>query len=83
MLGFRGRFSTKSRSCSTTLGTLRAARRAWRTERAPARAGLPSTALIVGHRVYQGSGCNPGGAPLVAHVWHRREWERRFIAEGG
>lgn len=41
MLGFRGHFSTKSRSYSTTLGALRDARRAWRTEQARAHAGLP------------------------------------------
>jgi hypothetical protein len=87
MLGFRGHFSTKSRAYSTTLGALRAARRAWRTVQARAHAGLPEhapdTTLVVGHWAYQGSGYSPGGALLAAHVWHRRELERRFIAEGG
>jgi hypothetical protein len=32
MLGFRGHFSTKSRRYSTTLGSLRSARRDWRTD---------------------------------------------------
>ena len=32
MLGFRDHFSTTSRRYSTTLGALRAARRAWRTD---------------------------------------------------
>lgn len=53
MLGFRGHFST-------TLGALRDARRAWRTEQALAHADLPehdpATTLIVGHWDYIGSG---------------------------
>lgn len=87
MLGFRGHFSTKSRSYSTTLGGLRDARRVWRTEQAHANAGLPETApdttLVTGHWAYLGSGYSPGVAPLAAHVWHRRELERQFTAEGG
>ncbi|GGR64221.1 zinc finger-like domain-containing protein [Streptomyces roseolus] len=87
MLGFRGHFSTKSRAYSTTLGALRAARRAWRTEQARSHAGLPEpdpdTTLVVGHWTYLGSGYSPGAALLAAAVWHRRELERRFIAEGG
>ncbi|RMB81841.1 replication initiator [Streptomyces shenzhenensis] len=87
MLGFRGHFSTKSRSYSTTLGALRDARRTWRTEQTRAHTGLPdpdpTTTLVVGHWAYQGSGYSPGGTPLAAHVWHRRELERRFVAEGG
>ncbi|MEU2429885.1 replication initiator [Streptomyces sp. NPDC007861] len=86
MLGFRGHFSTKSRSYSTTLGTLRDARRAWRAEQARVHAGLPEpdsyTTLIVGQWDYLGSGYSPGGALLAAHVWHRRELERQFAAEG-
>ncbi|KIE28165.1 replication initiation protein [Streptomyces sp. MUSC 125] len=87
MLGFRGHFSTKSRAYSTTLGALRAARRAWRTEQARLRAGLPdldpASTLVVGHWAYQGTGYSPGGALLAAAVWHRRELARQFIAEGG
>lgn len=53
MLGLRGHFSTKSRCYSVTLGALRDARRAWRTEQARAHAGLseldPSTTLVIGH----------------------------------
>ncbi|MFJ1645441.1 replication initiator [Streptomyces sp. NPDC088258] len=41
MLGFRGHFSTKSRSYSTTLGALRDARRIWRSQQARAHAGRP------------------------------------------
>ena len=87
MLGFRGHFSTKSRSYSTTLGALRDTRRAWRTEQAraaprPARPD-PTTTLVVGHWDYLGSGYSPGAALLAAHVWHRKELERQFAAEGG
>lgn len=87
MLGFRGHFSTKSRSYSTTLGALRDARRAWRTQEAHAHASLPEpdqdTTLVIGHWAYLGTGYSPGATLLAAHVWHRRELERRFIAEGG
>ncbi|MFI5758764.1 replication initiator [Streptomyces sp. NPDC051569] len=87
MLGFRGHFSTKSRSYSVTLGALRDARHAWRTEQAHAHADLPepdpTTTLVVGHWDYLGSGYSPGAALLAASVWHRREMERQFTAEGG
>ncbi|WP_030899259.1 replication initiator [Streptomyces sp. NRRL F-5126] len=87
MLGFRGHFSTKSRRYSTTLGALRDARRAWRTEQTHANAGLPdldpATTLVVGHWDYLGSGYSPGAALLAAHVRHRKELERQFTAEGG
>ncbi|GHB32369.1 hypothetical protein GCM10010346_64650 [Streptomyces chryseus] len=87
MLGFRGHFSTKSRRYSTTLGALRDARRAWRTEQTRAHANLPEhnpdTTLVVGHWAYLGTGYGPGGALLAAAVWHRRELARQFAAEGG
>jgi hypothetical protein len=87
MLGFRGHFSTKSRSYSTTLGALREARRIWRTEQARAQAGLPetdpATTVVVGHWDYLGSGYSPGAALLAAHVRHRKDLERQFAAEGG
>lgn len=86
MLGFRGHFSTKSRNYSTTLGALRETRRIWRTEQARTHAGLPesdpTTTLVVGHWDYLGSGYSPGAALLAAGVWHRRELERQFAAEG-
>ncbi|WP_240627969.1 zinc finger-like domain-containing protein [Streptomyces scopuliridis] len=87
MLGFRGHFSTKSRSYSTTLAALREIRRAWRTEQARAHTGLPesdpATTLVVGHWDYLGSGYSPGARLLAADVWHRNELERQFTAEGG
>ncbi|MFD7736397.1 replication initiator [Kitasatospora phosalacinea] len=87
MLGFRGHFSTKSRCYSVTLGQLRDARRAWRTEQARAHVDLPdlnpSTTLVVGRWAYQGSGYSPGEELLAATVRHGRELERQFVAEGG
>ncbi|WP_347404519.1 replication initiator [Streptomyces sp. MST-110588] len=87
MLGFRGHFSTKSRCYSVTLGALRDDRRAWRTEEARAHAGLPGldpgTTLVIGHWAYHGSGYSPGAELLAAAVWHRRELQRQFTAEGG
>lgn len=87
MLGFRGHFSTKSRRYSITLGALRDARRAWRAEQARTHAGLPdpdpTTTLVLGHWAYASSGYSPGAALLAASVWHRRELERQFAAEGG
>ncbi|MGY4919931.1 replication initiator [Streptomyces sp. 900116325] len=87
MLGFRGHFSTKSRRYSVTLGSLRDARRAWRTEQARAHADLPEpdadTTLVVGHWNYVGSGYSPGASLLAAHIWHSKELERQFAAEGG
>nr|WSS64890.1 zinc finger-like domain-containing protein [Streptomyces sp. NBC_01177] len=87
MLGFRGHFSTKSRRYSTTLGALRDARRTWRTEQARAHASLPesdvTTTLVVGRWDYLGSGYSPGATLLAAGVWHRKELERQFAAEGG
>ncbi|MEU4297173.1 replication initiator [Kitasatospora aureofaciens] len=87
MLGFRGHFSTKSRCYSVTLGTLRDARRTWRTEQARAHHGLPdldpSTTLVVGHWTYHGSGYSHGEELLAATVRHSRELERQFTAEGG
>ncbi|MGC9440490.1 hypothetical protein [Streptomyces sp. WG5] len=71
---------------ATALGALRAARRAWRTEQACTHAGLPEhdpdTTLVVGHWTYLGSRYSPGAALLAAAVWHRRELEGRFVAEG-
>ncbi|MEU9470119.1 replication initiator [Streptomyces avermitilis] len=79
--------STKSCSYSTTLSALRDARRSWRTEQVRTRADPPepdpTTTLAIGHWDYLGSGYSPGAALLAAHVWHRRELERQFTAEGG
>ncbi|MFC8275687.1 replication initiator [Streptomyces sp. NPDC057271] len=56
MLGFRGHFSTKTRTYSTTLGALRAARAAWHRRHTPP----PSpTTLVLAHWAYDGTGLTP------------------------
>ncbi len=87
MLGFRGHFSTKSRCYSVTLGALRDARRAWRTEQARAHIDLPepgpTTTLVVGHWAYHGTGYSPGEELLAATVRHDRahQWQLRHEGE--
>jgi hypothetical protein len=68
MLGFRGHFSTKSRSYSTTLGALRAARAQHQRAHAIALGLLPEpapdTTLVITHWHYAGRGhalTNPPG----------------------
>ncbi|MGW8883917.1 replication initiator [Streptomyces sp. NPDC055749] len=86
MLSFRGHFSTKSLSYSSTLGALRHARRTWHTEQPRTHASLPdlnpTTTLVVGYWDYLGSGYSPGTALLAAAVWHHEQPERQFAAEG-
>lgn len=72
MLGFRGHFSTKSRSYSTTLGALRDTRRAWRTAQTRARLGLADrdeTSLILDSNwAFHGTGYTPGEHLLAGTV---------------
>ncbi|MEH0630768.1 replication initiator [Streptomyces stelliscabiei] len=56
MLGFRGHFSTKTRTYSTTLGTLREARAAWHRRHTP-EPGL--TTLVLAHWAFDGVGLTP------------------------
>ncbi len=60
MLGFRGHFSTKSRTYSTTLGTLRAERAAYQREQAIVAGHLPDlaaeNALVLAHWHFAGRG---------------------------
>ncbi len=78
MLGFRGHFSTKSRTYSTTLGALRDVRRAWRlaqADAARARAGHPApgpdTMLVTDSSwAYLASGYRPGEELLAAQTRH-------------
>ena len=69
MLGFRGHFSTKSRTYSTTLGALRAARAQHQREHAIATGLLPSpaadTTLVLAHWHFAGRG-HPPISPLSA-----------------
>jgi hypothetical protein len=74
MLGFRGHFVTKSRGYSTTLGTLRADRAAYRAKQDQAdepeeRVDEDDSIPVVGFWQYLGSGyLNPGDALLAAGV---------------
>ncbi|NUP14765.1 MAG: replication initiation protein [Streptomyces sp.] len=63
MLGFRGHFSTKSRTYSTTLGDLRQARIDWTRARLPYEA---ETTFVLGHWQYAGQGFTPGEQALAA-----------------
>ncbi|WKU45935.1 replication initiation protein [Streptomyces sp. VNUA116] len=87
MLGFRGHFSTKSRRYSTTLGALRAARRAWhRTTDDTNPATSDETVLVLSDWRYLGSGYRPGERLLAAQVRHHteelRDRARRVKTEG-
>ncbi|KPI09097.1 hypothetical protein OK006_5221 [Actinobacteria bacterium OK006] len=90
MLGFRGHFSSKSRAYSTTLGELRAVRRAWRTAQAEAarvRAGLPvddenTTLVTASSWTYLSSGYRPGEELLAAQVRHEITHTQRATQEG-
>ncbi|MGW6398916.1 replication initiator protein RepSA [Streptomyces sp. NPDC055134] len=81
MLGFRGHFSTKSRSYSTTLGALRQVRADYRAAQHRAALGLPDpdeipeeTTLTLAHWTYAGHGHTPGESWLAANI-------RRDIAQ--
>ncbi|MGC4999126.1 replication initiator protein RepSA [Streptomyces sp. DT195] len=78
MLGFRGHFSTKSRSYSTTLGALRQVRADYRAAQQRAALGLPdpdaeeeATTLTLSHWAYAGHGHTSGESWLAANI--RRE----------
>ncbi|MGQ4413201.1 replication initiator [[Kitasatospora] papulosa] len=65
MLGFRGHFSTKTRTYSTTLGALRHARAAWHRRHTPAPG--PST-LVLARWAFDGIGLPPSLEHLAALV---------------
>ncbi|WKV73047.1 replication initiation protein [Streptomyces sp. PCS3-D2] len=92
MLGFRGHFSTKSRSYSTTLGALRQVRADYRAAQQRTSLGLPNpddhpeaTLLVVAHWAYAGNGHTPGESWLAANVrrdlQHNREHAREYRAQ--
>ncbi len=71
VLGFPGHFATKSRAFSTTLGAIRAERRAYRLGQHDGTAdegdAVQETTLIVGSWQFAGMGyCTPGDAALAA-----------------
>ncbi|BAJ29920.1 MULTISPECIES: replication initiator [Kitasatospora] len=86
MLGFRGHFSTKSRRYSTTLGTLRGARRTWQAEQARIRDGRPvldpATTLVLSDWRYLATGYTPGEELLAQTVRDNRAATRRLKREG-
>lgn len=65
MLGFRGHFSTKTRTYSTTLGALRHARAAWHRRHTPA---PELSTLVLAHWAFDGIGLPPGLEHLAAFV---------------
>ncbi|MFF6808375.1 replication initiator [Streptomyces sp. NPDC012403] len=89
MLGFRGHFSTKSRSYSTTLGVLRQVRADYRAAQQRAALGLPdpddteATTLTLAHWTYAGHGHTPGESWLAANIrrdiQHNRETAREEL----
>ncbi|MFG2817860.1 replication initiator protein RepSA [Kitasatospora sp. NPDC048365] len=90
MLGFRGHFSSKSPTYSTTLGALRQVRADYRADQARAdlrerllTAGLPdlddlpeAETLVVAHWAFAGAGNSPGESMLAATI-ARDLYERR------
>ncbi|MFE2350391.1 replication initiator protein RepSA [Kitasatospora cineracea] len=82
MLGFRGHFSSKSPSYSTTLGALRQVRADYRAEQARTdlrerllAAGLPdlddlddAETLVIAHWTFAGAGNSPGESMLAASI---------------
>jgi hypothetical protein len=64
MLGFRGHFTTKSRTYSTTYSALRTARAEYRLAQLGHRYA-PETTLVINHWAYAGQGFTPAEAALV------------------
>jgi hypothetical protein len=85
MLGFRGHFSTKSRTYSTTLGALREARathqRAYATALGLIPATDPETTLVIGDWHYAGRG-SPPVDPAALRAGPRAEGSRPPNPEG-
>ncbi|GLW72108.1 hypothetical protein Kpho02_44070 [Kitasatospora phosalacinea] len=70
MLGFRGHFSTKTRTYSTTLAELRQARADWQRAQAtpPATGPDETSTLVLSHWAFSGIGLTPELARLAAAV---------------
>ncbi|MFD0213807.1 replication initiator protein RepSA [Streptomyces hirsutus] len=91
MLGFRGHFSTKSRSYSTTLGALRQTRADYRAAQQRQALGLPdpdaeeATTLTLAHWTYAGHGHTPGefwlAATIRRDIQHNRETAREALVD--
>ncbi|WP_432051558.1 replication initiator protein RepSA [Streptomyces xiamenensis] len=89
MLGFRGHFSTKSRTYSTTLGALRQARADYRARQQAHEHGHPEpdheTTLVLADWTYAGQGHTPGeswlAATIAQDICDRRRTARELHAE--
>ncbi|HEY9468124.1 MAG TPA: replication initiator, partial [Propionibacteriaceae bacterium] len=68
MLGFRGHFSTKSRTYSTTLTALRQARIDYRHAQRWGDELDPDTTLVIAHWRFAGQGYTPGESALAASI---------------
>ncbi|MFG2071693.1 replication initiator [Nonomuraea maritima] len=76
MLGFRGHFSTRSRSYSTTLGAIRQERADYRHDQLRAASLLPEangSTLVLAHWTFAGQGYSPGESLLIDSLDPREE----------
>ncbi|HET9256644.1 MAG TPA: replication initiator [Pseudonocardiaceae bacterium] len=85
MLGFRGHFASKSRSYSTTLGAIRAERRAYRQRQTAEQTRQlandeQDTTLILAHWEFAGVGYHTAGDTALARSAAARARERREAA---
>ena len=91
MLGFRGHFSSKSRTYSTTLGALRQERADYRAAQEASVLGIedrePDTVLVLADWQYAGHGHTPGEAALAATIARdlrtNRETAREALLDEG
>ncbi|MFB7780049.1 replication initiator protein RepSA [Streptomyces bauhiniae] len=92
MLGFRGHFSTKSRSFSTTLGALRQVRADYRARQERRERGLSEdlddsegSTLVLAHWTYAGQGHTPGeswlAASIAREIREHRETARQELSD--
>ncbi|MFJ8081223.1 replication initiator protein RepSA [Streptomyces sp. NPDC096205] len=85
MLGFRGHFSSKSRTYSTTLGALRQERADYRAAQEREALGLddtePDTVLVLTDWQYAGHGHTPGEAALAATIARGLQTNRETARE--
>jgi DNA-binding CsgD family transcriptional regulator len=85
MLGFRGHFSSKSRTYSTTLGALRQERADYRAAQERAALDLgdtePDTVLVLSDWQYAGHGHTPGEAALAATIARDLQTNRETARE--
>ncbi|MFD8789944.1 replication initiator [Streptomyces vinaceus] len=85
MLGFRGHFSTKSRSYSTTLGALRQTRADYRAAQEREARGLddfePDTVLVLTSWQYAGHGHTSGESVLAATIARDIQLNRQTARE--